>query len=207
MSEAEVHTVLKFVQFLEQGHVRPRVGDTRELMKQAKVIIDDLVEIVDIPEQPEVELVRAPLPLLLDGAVEVPEAEWGVTLDGFSHMFHDLDCHLWVQSDNGETYTIAREAPLGQIYFDDRGSERCAVQVALNRSGTTYGDFRFMHRIVEPRTLYIRDAAKDGLVDVIIESKGQFTVLETSIPDSPEPGIRKLAFLDLIKERQATGTP
>jgi hypothetical protein len=200
LSEAEVHTVLKFVQFLEEGHIRPRVGDASELMKQARVIIDDIVEVFEPAEAAPPE--RKGIPIL-EGAIAVPRSEWAVTLDGYSHMFHDLDCHLWVQEADGQARTIAREMPLGQIYLDQKGSERDGVQVALNHAGTVYDDFRFMHRIGEPEAIYVRDAAKDDMVDLIVESKGRFTVLETSIPHSPEPGLRRLAFLGLIKKRAA----
>jgi hypothetical protein len=125
-------------------------------------------------------------------------------LDGFSHLFHDLACHLWVQTDDGDTYTLARDVPLGQIYFDAKGSERNAVQVALNRSGTVYSDFRFMHRIAEPEAIYLREAAADGLADVIVKSAGKLTLLETSLPDRPHPGIRQLAFLTRLNGRPAT---
>jgi hypothetical protein len=198
LSEAEVYTVLKFVQFLEEGHVRPRLGDPSGLLKQARVIIDDIVEVL--------EPAGGEGPPVLDGLIEIPRSEWAVTLDGFSQMFHDLDCHLWVRSDGGETQTIAKEMPLGQIYLDQKGSERDAVQVALNHSGTVYSDFRFMHRIGQPQAIYIRETDRDDLVDLIVKTEGKLTFLETSIPESPEPGIRKFAFLAMIKRRLAAVT-
>jgi hypothetical protein len=179
MSEAEVQTVLTFVQFLEQGHVRPAAA----AKPRAAV------------EQPD----------MLTGAVEVPQTEWGVILDGFSHLFHDLDCHLWVQTDGGDTYTLARNVPLGQIYFDAKGSERNAVQVALNRSGTVYSDFRFMHRIAEPEGIYLRETDDDELMDVVVKSAGKLTLLEMSIPESAQPGVRKLAFHALKNGRPPMG--
>lgn len=196
LSEAEVYTVLRFVQFLEDGHIRPRIGDPREMMKHARVMVEDLVEIVDLIEHPEVELVHAPRrhaqygsDVLID-AVEVPRTEWRVTLDGFSHIYHDLPCHLWVESESGDAFTLAYEVPLGQVYLDEKGSERDSIQVAVNRSGTTLSDFRFMHRITEPDALYLKETEDGELVDLIIESAGKLTVLEVNIPEHPAPGLR-----------------
>lgn len=191
MSEAEAYTVLRFVQFLEDGHVRPRL---------------------DLQAQPEVELVplsRRPAPVvgqelaaiavagrhLLEDAREVPKSEWGVTLDGFSHLFHDLGCHLWVQPASGEAYTLAQDVPLGQVYFDAKGSEQNSVQVAVNRAGTVYSDFRYMHRIAEPHALYLREGTDGELADLIVETREGYTVLEVGLPDHPEPGLRGLSFL------------
>jgi Family of unknown function (DUF5335) len=197
MSDAEAYTVLRFVQFLEHGHVRPRLDEPRTLLAQAEVIIDDMADIVESLEQPTVELVNAPrrVPALLEGAVEVPRAEWGTMLDGFSHVFHDLSCRLWVQPDDGEAHTLANDVPLGQVYYDAKGSERNSVQVALNRSGTVYSDFRFMHRVHEPRAIYLKPLAGGELEDLIVESAGRYTVLEVRLPDHPTPGLRGLAFL------------
>lgn len=208
LSEAEIDTVLRFVQFLEAGHVRPRVGNARELRRRAEMLIEDIAEVVQTEQAPEVELVYAPLearPDVLEGAIEVPESEWGVTLDGFSHVMHDLSCHLWVKPAEGEAFTLAKDAPLGQIYFEAKGSERSSVQVALNRTGTVYDVFRFMHRVAEPRAIYLKLAEHDGLADVVIESEGQLTVLEVGIPERPAPRLRRLLFLELIKEHEASG--
>ena len=98
---------------------------------------------VETPQQSEVEVVRVSgQHSLLDGAREVPGEKWAVTIDGFSHLFHDLNCRLWNQPIGGEPFLLAEDVPLGQVYFDEKGSERCAVQIALNRSGTVYSDFR-----------------------------------------------------------------
>lgn len=200
MSEAEVHTVLKFVQFLEEGHVRPHLADPRALMKQAKVIIDDLVEIVDLIEQPQ-----GPPAGLLDGAVEIPRAEWRTLLDGFSHVYHDQRCRLWAKPEIGEARTLAEGTPLGQIYLDEKGSERDAVQVALNRSGSTYSDFRFIHRVASPRAIYLKECADGQEADLIVESDGTTTVLEIDVPKPIAPGLRNLAFLALLRERAVAG--
>lgn len=140
---------------------------------------------------------------ILEGAIDVPRAQWEVTLDGFSHVFHDLSCRLWTQSRDGTRTVLAEDVPLGQVYFDDKGSERNAVQIALNRSGTVYGDFRFMHRIADPAAIYLKEVEGSELADLIVESPGTYTVLEVDIPEQASPGLRRLAFLGHLKDRQA----
>ena len=140
---------------------------------------------------------------ILEGAIDVPRAQWEVTLDGFSHVFHDLSCRLWTQSSDGTRAVVAEDVPLGQVYFDNKGSEANAVQIALNRSGTVYGDFRFMHRIAEPEAIYLKEVEGGELADLIVESLGTYTVLEVDIPEQASPGLRGLAFLGHLKDRQA----
>lgn len=144
-------------------------------------------------------------PAILEGAVAVPRSEWRVTLDGFTHVFFDVPCHLWGVTDQGDTYTLAKDVPLGQVYLDEKGSEENSVQVAINRSGSVYGDFRFMHRVDAPTAIYLKRPKAGEFADLIIESAGAITVLEMGRPARPAPGKRSRGFMfpELIKRRQA----
>lgn len=144
-------------------------------------------------------------PAILEGAVAVPRSEWRVTLDGFTHVFFDVPCRLWGLTDQGDAYTLAQDVPLGQVYFDEKGSESDSVQVAINRSGSVYGDFRFMHRVDAPTAIYLKRPQTGEFADLIIESAGAITVLEMGRPERPAPGKRSRGFMfpELIKRRQA----
>lgn len=175
LSETEAQSVVTFVQFLEEGQA---------------------------PASAAAAEGRAPL---LEGAVAIPPSEWRVTLDGFTHVFFDVPCHLWVTTEQGEPRTLGREVPLNEVYFDTKGSEQNSVQVAINRSGTVYGDFRFMHRVADPTAIYLKGQGASEFVDLIIESAGTFTVLEMGQPARLAPGNRSrgFAFPELIKRHEA----
>lgn len=133
---------------------------------------------------------------------EVPREEWGVTLDGFSEIMHDLSCHMWVEAPGEEKQLIADGLPLGQVFYDKKGSEANSVQVALNQQASVYGDFHFMHRIEDVSHVYLTHGDECELADLVVEdATGKRTVLEVDLPREPVPGHRRLQFLAFLRER------